>query len=397
MKILTGQYWWVLVVRDCVGSGRAYIARVLRGKRSACVINVSFTGSLADCRHFQVANGGSADGVILVDDSTPIKLHTDGGAEFKRDDFEHVNSIDGGYAVVGLRRAIENIAGDVVKADFKILAHLPVLFFEVERIRQKSEAEVKAFVSFADGVSKIWTFAGDELIATLKICDASSKNMCDQLVNFVKECYFVKSMDVVETSVSDEAVAIAAAEDAWLFRTDHLPAFSTNPDETAVARVREAALFRTVFKACICVLLATLFVSLAFWGGVAWYASSTQVQIAAFEKNIETRKELEKVWKKLEKDRAGTETFLSHRSQVSSSLSRILAALPENVWVDHWTFSRNIHSLRGYALSSEDVSLFLSSLEADRSLVNVRLRTTEKTTYRRKPVVKFDLTAEAIR
>lgn len=53
-------------------------------------------------------------------------------------------------------------------------------------------------------------------------------------------------------------------------------------------------------------------------------------------------------------------------------------------------------SLQGYSASSEEVSKFLSILEAEKKLVNVRLRSTEKTTFKRKPVVKFDLSAEVI-
>lgn len=172
--------------------------------------------------------------------------------------------------------------------------------------------------------------------------------------------------------------------------------FSTLPDSAAMARIREAAMFRRVFKACVGVLLATLFVTFAFWGGVSWYAAKSETQIAAFEKNIESRKELERVWKKLEADKAGTEKFLSHRSRVSSSLSIIAADLPADSWITHWSVHRNSLSLQGYSASSEEVSKFLSILESERKLVNVRLRTTEKTTFKRKPVVKFDLSAEVV-
>ena len=65
-------------------------------------------------------------------------------------------------------------------------------------------------------------------------------------------------------------------------------------------------------------------------------------------------------------------------------------------WITHWSVNRNFHSLQGYSASSEEVSRFLATLEHEKRLVNVRLRATEKTTFKRKPVVKFDLTAEVL-
>nr|WP_263859338.1 PilN domain-containing protein [Fibrobacter succinogenes] len=155
-------------------------------------------------------------------------------------------------------------------------------------------------------------------------------------------------------------------------------------------------MFRRAFKACVGILLATLLVTFAFWGGVSWYAAESETQIAAFEKNIESRKELERVWKKLEADKAGTEKFLSHRSRVATSLSIIAADLPANSWISHWAVRGSHLSLQGYSASSEEVSKFLLTLESEKKLVNVRLRTTEKTTFKRKPVVKFDLGLEVV-
>lgn len=395
--ISTGRYWWVLVVHGCVGNGPASIARVVRGKSSKPgAVDVSFSGTLEECRQFQVQKGGAADGVLLVDDATPVKLATALDEEFKREEFECVNSVDGSVAVAALRRAVDSVADEVAKAGFRILVHLPVLLYEADVLRPKGSETSKAFACFCGGVSKVWCFAGEELLAALKVCDGSSENKCAQMVSFVKERYFLKNVDVEEIFQEDSSIAVAVAEDAWLFRTDRMPAFSTMPDNAAVSRIREAALFRRMFKACAVVLMVTLLVTLAFWGGVAWYSSSTQTQIAAFEKNIETRRELEKVWKKLESEKAGTEIFLSHRSRLSSSFSVILADMPANSWISHWGVNRNVHSLQGYAMTSEDVSKFLSALESEKSLVNVRLRTTEKTTFKRRAVVKFDLTAEAV-
>ena len=73
------------------------------------------------------------------------------------------------------------------------------------------------------------------------------------------------------------------------------------------------------------------------------------------------------------------------------------AHVPENVWIVRWGLSGGAHSVQGYAVTSEDLSGFLASLEGERSLVNVRLRTTEKTTWKKRQVVRFSLSAEDAR
>lgn len=394
LSVSTGRYWWVLIVRNCVGGGTAKILRVLRGCGNGhSYVDLSLDGTLEECRRFQVQNGGSADGVLLVDDATPAKMVQIGDEEFKKENFEYVNSIDGDFAVVALRRSFEDLAEEVGKVEFKILAHLPQVFFEIEMLRQKDFSGNKIFTNSSDGVSRCWFFVDGEPYAAYKVAEDCRGA---DLVKFIKERYFLDSVEVEEIPLENEALARAVAEDSWLFRTDHLPVFSTLPDSAAVARIREAAMFRRTFKACVGILLATLLVTFAFWGGVSWYAAESETQIAAFEKNIESRKELERVWKKLEADKAGTEKFLSHRSRVATSLSIIAADLPANSWISHWAVRGSHLSLQGYSASSEEVSKFLLTLESEKKLVNVRLRTTEKTTFKRKPVVKFDLGLEVV-
>ena len=105
LSVSTGRYWWVLVVRDCANGGVAHIVRVLRGRGAGhSYVDLSCSGSFEVCRRFQTANGGSADGVLLVDDATPVKMVQVGDEEFKRENFECVTSIDGDYAVFGQAR-----------------------------------------------------------------------------------------------------------------------------------------------------------------------------------------------------------------------------------------------------------------------------------------------------
>ena len=371
LSVSAGRFWWVLVVHSRAGGGNARVLRVVRGRTAGrCVADFTFAGALSACREFQVQNGGGADGVLLVDDSTPVKVAQEGEAEFQREGFETVRSIDGNFSLVALRREIDDLADDVCKAGFRILAHVHALFLEVEMLRSHDVSVPKVFTSVSGDISRAWLFTDGEILASYKV---SCVNACQKIAEFIGERFFLKSFDVEEVSIDDTDMA------------------------KAVARIREAALFRRVFKACVGILLATILVTLAFWGGVSWYAEKTEVQVAAFEKNLETRKELERVWKKLEEDKAGIEKFLQHRSRISSTFSIFAKAIPAGAWISHWSVSRNVHSFQGYAVSPEELSKFLYALESERRLVNVRLRTTEKTTWKGRPVVRFNLTAEVIR
>ena len=74
----TGRFWWVLVVSDFANAGAAHILRVMRGRGAGrSFVDFSFSGTLAECREFQVKNGGDADGLeFLRRMSEPGSAHT---------------------------------------------------------------------------------------------------------------------------------------------------------------------------------------------------------------------------------------------------------------------------------------------------------------------------------
>lgn len=395
MDVATGRYWWVLAVHDRPGEERARVLRVLRGRGTGHArVDISFAGSLEECRRFQAVNGGSADGTLLVDDVTPVKAVPTEDGEFNRDSFECARPVEGGYAIVALRRAVEELADETTKAGFRILAHIPVLIPETETLRSRDLSGARLFTCTGDGVTRAWYFENGEFLWACKVLSESAPG--NAIADFVGSRFLQKKLQAEDFGLDTAEIAKAVAEDAWLFRTDRQPAFSTKPDSGAVTRIREASLFRKTSKACAGILFASLLATLAFRGGVARYLSRTETQLAAIERNVEARKELERLREKMDAEMDGTVEFLGHRSRMSSFMGTVVADLPANSWITHWSINRNTHSLQGYAVSPEDVSGFLSTLEKEKSLVNVRLRTTEKTTFRRKPVVKFDLTAEVV-
>ena len=144
--------------------------------------------------------------------------------------------------------------------------------------------------------------------------------------------------------------------------------------------------------------LLIMFIALfAFRIGTSVYVDRSQSKIQGFKARVQKQKELSQVLEKLENDRVASESFLMHRSHMATSLKNFVANVTDNVWITSWNVSRGNHSVQGYAITPEDLSYFLSTLEKERNLVNVRLKTTEKTTWNKLQVIKFSLGAEDVR
>ncbi|MCQ2063139.1 MAG: PilN domain-containing protein [Fibrobacter sp.] len=399
-NIATGRYWWVLCVQSVAEGGvTSSLYRVVRKKGAArSAVVASFSGSLEECRGFQIMNGGAADGVLLVDDATPVKIlsETVGSTVdfpgYKPENFDRVESVVGAFSVVALKSAVETFARDVEGIGFKLLAHIPAALLYSELMRPDGDAP-RLVSRLENGFAELWLFLEGNLAAYYKVVgDASAPLSC-----YVQERFVLGETPVEADAVNGENLARTAAEDAWLFKTYGMPAFHTPADKKAVSRIREAALFRRMLKVCAAFIFVSIFVIIAFGTATGVYAHRSEAQIQSFESKIQKQRELEQVWNQLESDRARSESYLRHRSRTASSLGVLASRVPENVWIAHWNVSKRIHSVQGYAASSEDVSSILAALENERKLVNVRLRTTEKTTWKGRPVVKFDLTAEDVR
>lgn len=401
MNLATGRYWWVLVVGGMSSdeSSSAHILRVVRGRSAGrSVVDISFSGALEECRRFQMQNGGGDDGILLVDDLTPVKVvsdEMDTAVDFpgyKEGCLDNVKAIGGDFSVVAMRASVESLAQEVQKWGFKILVHLPSLFAIVEQLVVEGEG-ARLFTNCENGVARLLLFSGSNLLSGYRVLG----NSCDALVKYACDRFLLKDVPEETFSLDIEGMAKAVAEDAWLFRTDGMPAFAIAADKGALKRIREAALFRRVFKACVAIVLLSVILLSVVWVGVDVYARKSQAMVQSLNSRIQKQKELSAVLEKLERDKSSSEKFLMHRSRVSSSVSAFAALVPENVWIVRWGLSGGNHSVQGYAVSPDALSAFLASLENERAIVNVRLRTTEKTTWKKQPVVRFSLSAEDAR
>lgn len=398
LGVVAGRFWWILVVGDSRGEGpAAHILRVVRGVGGSAV-DVSFSGTLEECRRFQMSAGGADDGILLMDDATPVKIVSDGLDSpvdfpgYKDEDFDNVKAVSGDFSAVALRSAVDNMAQEVQKAGFRILLHVPSVFALAELLESPDE-ESRIFTNAENGMSSLMLYSGGHLLAGYRVPGDS----CGNLVKYVRERFLLKEAPEETFAMDYPALALALAEDAWLFRTDGVPAFHTQADRASLKRIREAALFRRVSKACAAILVLSFVVLSLFCIGENIYASRSESVVHNFKTRIQKQKDLAAVVDKLEKDRAQSEEFLKHRSSVSTSLGIFAKHVPENVWISRWDLAGRSHSVQGYAVTSEDLSGFLASLESERTLVNVRLRTTEKTTWKKYQVVRFNLSAEDAR
>ena len=158
--------------------------------------------------------------------------------------------------------------------------------------------------------------------------------------------------------------------------------------------MREASLFRKVLKAACGVTVFSVIGTFAFEIVNYFGESSTEKERIAYEKQLDSEKEFSKVVQDLEKQVEKTRGFLTHRSKIATQILALSKALPADSWITSWRIDGLRHSVQGLALNSDDISGFLQTLENSGNFKNVRLRTTEKTTYKKKPAVKFDILAE---
>lgn len=396
---VTGRFWWVLVVSDFAYAGSAHILRVMRGRGAGrSFVDFSFSGTLAECREFQVKNGGGADGVLLVDCSTPVKIVSEEVGTvadfpgYKAENLDNVESISGDFSVVALKNSVENFVADIDKYGFKILLHVPSILIVTEMLDISSEQPC-LFTNCSEGFVHLLLALNGKIVAGYKVVGENAEH----LSNYVREHFFLKETDEKQFSMTPETLAKAVAEDAWLFRTDGVPAFHTTVDKGAVRRIHEAAFSRRVLKTCSVITLLSFVALLVFRIGTAVYVNRTESTIQGFKASIQKQKELSLVLEKLETERAESEAFLMNRSRVATSLSTFAMNVTDNVWISNWRVSRGSHSVQGYAVTPEDLSAFLTLLEKERNLVNVRLKTTEKTTWKNHQVIRFSLSAEDVR
>ena len=388
--MLFGRFWWCLELRESV----ATISLVVK-KRGNPLLAKQFQGTLEDCRSFQNLNGGIAEGVLLVDDVTPVKTVYDRDTidlpGYRKEDFDFVETPSDDFIIASTRRSVEKAAEAVRAAGFRILLHTPALYYKLAQCKIDAERDSQIFVQEQGQILDLWAYSKGELKAYYRT--AKTDGARESLVKFVSGEYGFKSPDVQDFEGLETAKAVTS--DAWTFRTTSMPTFSTVPDADAMRRLKEASLFRKALKAASIVAAFSVAGTAAFGIANGVGESGVEKERAAYEKQLDSEKEFSKIVQNLENQVEKTRGFLTHRSRIASRMHSLSKALPAGAWITSWKIEGQKHSLQGLTPDPEEISTFLRVLESSGEFKNVRLKTTEKTTYKRKPVVKFDILAEA--
>ena len=105
LSVFMGRFWWCLEVHE----NSASISRIVK-RRGKPAVDCTFSGTLEACRNYQNVNGGSAEGVILIDDVTPVKVVFEKESftlpGFETENFEFVDSVSGDFTVVAAKKSV---------------------------------------------------------------------------------------------------------------------------------------------------------------------------------------------------------------------------------------------------------------------------------------------------
>lgn len=389
-SVFLGCYVWCLEL----GNNHSRISRVLR-KKGRGLVDISFEGNLEECRNFLLKNGCTTDGVILVDNLTNIKVLGEVDSisipGYKEIFFENVDSIDGTCRICASRDAVGDVVEKVRKAGFSILKHVPAAFYVADSIQKDNQGSTLCYFVERDYVD-FFFIQNQTLVTYYRLTGGDVEKKVQEVATYIRENYLVKDLSVDARECIN--VACAAAEDFWLFHSDKMSGFSSPMSKDALAQIKHSALFRRTLKACMVILVMSLLMVAFFRCGVMYYGYSNEGKIQEYTEKLEKRKQLAELEAKLEKDRDETEVFLAHRSRYATSMKDIVAAVPADLWITKWNIENHTHIIQGQASTSGDVSMMLQALERTPGFFNARLRSTEKTTFRRNPVVKFEILVE---
>ncbi|MFA6837107.1 MAG: PilN domain-containing protein, partial [Fibrobacteraceae bacterium] len=311
-----------------------------------------------------------------------------------------------------LDRSCEVLVAELERKGFAPLQVIPSAFLYPSMFSVQPDLEGEIFIRATDTYYDIWIYGEGVFQAYHRIVKDRITSFFNQ---FCPEHYpavasfpvrllngDTSSVDSLQKEIGLSVTIVAQkhdileslAEDAWLFGWEKLPSLGTGKDTIPSKRLHESAAFRKVLKIAgtfLAFSLALVGVLGLFVAGYGFYTRSDRIDL---EKKASIGRELSSMSEKLEKDRVEAESLLRHRTRHASPLSLLVQALPEGMWLTRWDIQGGRYFIQGFATEAQDVSIFLSRLEESPAFTQVRLRTTEKTNWKRKPVVRFDLVAE---
>jgi Tfp pilus assembly protein PilN len=413
LNLCLGNFWWTIEIST---SGTRLI-RWLKNGKSIEKLDY-FEGTLEECFQYLILHGSSLDGVLVAEDSIPYRFlsleeyhqiqSSPNEANFlpgiSVSELQVIESLSENAVAICGKRRYDDLMNEIKQQGFIPISVVPAAFLYASYFPLDKKENGQIFIRVTKTFFEIWVFNNGAFLSCHRFLEDA--NRLDVFLNqFYTNRYPLSndySISLIENEILDATTVSAKinkkvnsislqedilkrlAEDAWMQKME----------KSSMGRLREIDWFRKILKGFGLFSLASLALVVILWLLMNVYSFYTQKDKLELEKKIEARKEMALITQKLEKDRIQLESLLMQRTRHSSSLTELVSTLPDNMWLSQIEIQGNRISIQGYASQEEEVSLYLSRLEKSSIFTRVRLKTTEKTSWKKKVVVRFDLVAE---
>lgn len=407
---MIGRYWWCLAysLDEC------RLARFTFTHKEIHLAD-SFAGTLEACRQYMTLHQGEMDGLLVADDSLPVRLLP--GTEFAMQCADTTAPFLPGISMSDLRvipglspeepvafcqdKASESLLDTLVSNGFCISRVVPMAVLYAGMAIVHTETPVEALVRKTPGSSDIWLFHAGEFKGYHRIA-GGKESLQVFFQQFLPHRFPGAEAPVIQeltvgcaTGIPVELAPLAfLAQETEALDLGNAPSLGARNDEIANQRREDAKFLRRVLRLSTWV-LGFAMVSLCLLGLLAaGYGLYTRADRTEYEKRRELDKELLAMSQNLERKREAMAELLRHRTRRTSKMTALVQSLPQGLWLTRWDAQGGRHTIQGLALNGDDISQLLALLEKSPHFRQIRLRTTERTTWQGRPVVRFDMGAE---
>lgn len=410
VNIALGRFWWTLEIKP---SGARLVRWLKSGKQ---ILSIDTTeGSLDDCYLYLSTHGSTLDGVLVADDSLPFRLlskeeyyliGTAGDEKYflpgvPVSDLKIVESFSDDFVAVYASRVYDNFIYELREKGFLPVYVVPSAFLYAGLLPLDKKESGQIFIRINESFSEVWVYGNGVFLSCHRFLGGieaiksflssfytsryplSTDYCVYSIAGCTSEVSAVLERPVTEITLAQDILK-QLAEDAWL----------QGLEKSSLGRLQDSYWLRKSLKAASAFTIVSIFIVLILWAFVIGYRAYTKTDRLEFEKKIELSKEIALMSQKLEQDHFQLQSLLKQRTHHATTITVFVLGLSENMWLSKIEVQGNRVALQGYAAEEKDVSNYLSKLEKSPHLTRVRLRTTEKTTWKRYHVVRFDLIAE---
>lgn len=406
---ISGHYWWCLehTPNECRIACFVYSGKKL-------VLTDSFSGTLAACQHFLAEHHGSADGVLVADDSTPVRLWSgsdytlqcgDASSPFLPGiawaDLHVVQGLSTEEPVILCQQTCREALLDLLSSSgFHVSRVVPLALLQTAMLNVNATVPVEAFIRKSTHFRDIWIFHvgefkgyyriyGDDRSADAFFQDFLPRRFPGAEAPEIKDTFFEYP------GIPSEFASLAfLAHETFNLGIEWAPSLGERNDSIPKMRRKEAYTLRGIAKLSTILSAIAVILLIFMWLIAASYGLYTRSDRAEYMKRLTLDNELQTMSKSLEQQRDAMAELLRHRTRHVSKMAALIENLPPSLWLTRWEIQGNRYTFQGLSEDGEAISKLLANLEKSSHFHQVRLRTTEKTTWKGKSVVRFDMAAE---